>query len=443
MRRITANMVSDTTITITRAFPNKKSSYIGRIVLTDREGNISVINDAAVFYEGSCVFIIPYSYTTDSEGNLPATVELEIKSAHADWYGVGDYELIMPYNPDWNGDGRVDSSGGGTGTGGDVVFPSNYPLPTTQLNTLTPQKNAITNEQLRLQPVEVLVTNPPSSTGGLTNDELRDSPVDVRINNQITDYATNTTLVSILDKLQTTLNAAVSGTVALDAPTLAALESVTAAVSGTVSISNLPENQQISGTVSLDAVTLAALENISVSVANFPTIQQISGTVGLDANSLTALEQITATISNTLNVTGSVSVNNLPTDYPLPESQVTSLSQRDLLLSNDSVRQTLRASLPHSVNLTGPMTNTVLVSVPNGQRLRLLRNAGHVDPEAAPDVFPIITIKIGATTIYNDKLEAGLPWSETVCLEGADGEDLTISVSTLTTVYLNMRYELF
>lgn len=59
---------------------------------------------------------------------------------------------------------------------------------------------------------------------------------------------------------------AITGTVALDAGSLAALESV--------SIANLPATQPVSGTVALDAGSLAALE--TVSVGNFPATQPIS-----------------------------------------------------------------------------------------------------------------------------------------------------------------------
>lgn len=116
---------------------------------------------------------------------------------------------------------------------------------------------------------------------------------------------------------------------------------------------------------------------------------------------------------------------------------------RFLSLENDSVRQTLRISTPRSVAVSGVVSDSVVISVPGGSCLRLLRNAGHVDPALEEGAYPLVTMKIGATTVYQDKLEAGLPWSETVCFEGADGEDLTISVDQAATLYLNLRYELF
>jgi hypothetical protein len=110
---------------------------------------------------------------------------------------------------------------------------------------------------------------------------------------------------------------------------------------------------------------------------------------------------------------------------------------------DDSVRQTLRILTPLSQVVGGPQTDLVLIPIAAGSRLRLLRNAGHCDPALDLDVYPTVTLKIGATTIWRDKLEAGLPWSETVCFEGSDGEDLTVSVDATASIYLNLRYEVF
>lgn len=99
----------------------------------------------------------------------------------------------------------------------------------------------------------------------------------------------------------------VAGTVSLDAPTLAALENITASVSGTVAVSNLPATQTVAGTVALDAPTLAALENISasvsgaVAVSNFPETQAVSGAVS---------------------VSGSVSVSNFPATAGLTDAEL-------------------------------------------------------------------------------------------------------------------------
>jgi hypothetical protein len=97
----------------------------------------------------------------------------------------------------------------------------------------------------------------------------------------------------------------IAGSVALDGPTLAALETIT--VGGTVAVSNFPATQPISG---------------SVSVSNFPATQPVSGTVS---------------------ISGSVAVTGPLTDAQLRASAV----------------PVSLASVPsHAV--TGPLTNTEL-----------------------------------------------------------------------------------
>lgn len=156
--------------------------------------------------------------------------------------------------------------------------------------------------------------------------------------------------------------------------------------------------------------------------------------------------------------TGGTGTVVFPNDYPLPSSQVVQLTpQKDALTEGqlrsepldvrtlsllvDSVRQTLTPSLPATFNLLGPVVSHVAIPANSSQRIRLIRNAGHVDPEG--DAFPIVTIKLGDTIIYCDKLEPGLPWSETVCFEGGLGDDLTVTLSANINVYFNFRYEYF
>ena len=265
--------------------------------------------------------------------------------------------------------------------------------------------------------------------------------------------------------------------VALDAATLAALETVNAAITNWPVDYPLPAAQvaaltppsdtltdvelratpvpvsgaftitdpvTVEGEVALTAATLAALETINA---------VCSGTVALDAGTLAALESITATVSN------------WPIEYPLPAAQVTTLTPqtdgltdvelraapigvsatdfdiRELTVDTDSVRQTLRVLTPLSVAVTGVVADQMLVSIGAGDRIRLLRNAGHCDPALAAETYPLVTLKIGSLVVWRDKLEPGLPWSETVCFEGAVGEDLTISVDQVATIYLNIRYE--
>lgn len=82
-----------------------------------------------------------------------------------------------------------------------------------------------------------------TQTDALTNAQLRATPV------AVDDDATQTALAGILTELGTKLDA--GGTVALDAATLAALESVTATVTGSVSVSNFPASQKVDGTVAV------------------------------------------------------------------------------------------------------------------------------------------------------------------------------------------------
>lgn len=106
-------------------------------------------------------------------------------------------------------------------------FPADYPLPASQVTTLTPQTNALTDVQLRATAVPV---------------------------SGIFFQATQP----------------VSGTIALDAASLAALE--------TISVANFPATQPVSGTVDLSASSLAALETIQV--GNFPAVQPVSDNGG-------------------------------------------------------------------------------------------------------------------------------------------------------------------
>jgi hypothetical protein len=70
---------------------------------------------------------------------------------------------------------------------------------------------------------------------------------------------------------------------------------VNATVSGSVSVNNFPTTQAVSGTVALDSATLAALETINV--GNFPATQVVSGTV-----------EITNDVGNPIPVSGTVTV---------------------------------------------------------------------------------------------------------------------------------------
>lgn len=74
--------------------------------------------------------------------------------------------------------------------------------------------------------------------------------------NPETGLAKESTLTALLAELGQKLEP--GGTVALDAATLAALETISAVVSGTVAVSNLPATQPVSGTVTVANPTPAA-----------------------------------------------------------------------------------------------------------------------------------------------------------------------------------------
>lgn len=101
-----------------------------------------------------------------------------------------------------------------------------------------------------------------------------------------TGAATETTAAALLAAAQATQAAAetlagrtintgsVSGTVALDDPTLAALENISAAVSGTMAVSNFPATQAVSGTVAVSG-------SVPVTGTFWQTTQPISGSVSV------------------------------------------------------------------------------------------------------------------------------------------------------------------
>jgi hypothetical protein len=91
------------------------------------------------------------------------------------------------------------------------------------------------------------------------------------------------------------VNAAVTGTVELGATSLAALETVTATVSGTVELGSTTlaalenVNAAVTGTVELGATSLAALETVNAAV---------TGTIELGATSLAALESVNSSVTS-------------------------------------------------------------------------------------------------------------------------------------------------
>lgn len=130
------------------------------------------------------------------------------------------------------------------------------------------------------------------------------------------DAAAAVLLTAIRDAVQGTLDVnVVSGgggpsTVALDGPTLAALESINAAVTGTVE---------------LGPIALAALEAITATISNFPVDYP-------DAAAALLLTTISDALAGTLTVEGTVDVGNWPAEFPdgHPDPQTDALTDAEL-----------------------------------------------------------------------------------------------------------------
>ncbi len=160
---------------------------------------------------------------------------------------------------------------------------------------------------------------------------------------QETGLAKDATLATILTELGQKLES--GGTVDLAPATVDLLRSVTAAVSGTVSVGNLPATYPDQHAQPLTDTQLRAAD-VGVTVSN-PTANPETGLakeatlqslllelaekleagqeVALNAATLAALEQITATISN------------FPAEYPLPAAQVQTDALTDTQLRASAV----------------------------------------------------------------------------------------------------------
>lgn len=125
----------------------------------------------------------------------------------------------------------------------------------------------------------------------------------------------------------------------------------------------------VDGEVSLSPATLAALETINAVV---------SGTVALDGPTLAALETI--------------SVGNLPSTYPLPTGQVTTLTPQTNALTDTELRST-PVPVSGTVTVNEPVTVDGTVSIGNL-------------PADYPDAA-VLTVLGSVLTELGQKLEAG------------------------------------
>lgn len=192
----------------------------------------------------------------------------------------------------------------------------------------------LTDTQLRAAPVPVTGT---VSTTGLTDAELRATPVDV----------------SVVGTVTVSEPVTVDGTIALDAPTLAALENISAIITSlpavaldAATLAALETiNAVVSGTVELGATTLAALETIQANCTQVGT-----WTVDLSVATLAALETINAVQSGAW----TVAVNNFPAVQPVSDNGGSLTVDGTVAVS----------SVGGTVAVTGPLTDTQLRATP-------------------------------------------------------------------------------
>jgi hypothetical protein len=148
----------------------------------------------------------------------------------------------------------------------------------------------------------------------------------------------------------------VDGTVALDGPTLAALETITALQGTSPWVS------------SLDAATLAALETISVAnmipavetgLATEATLALLKTRADLLATE-TKLEAVRALLAGTLTVAGTVTANLGTIDGAATEATLAALKARADLLATEAKLEAVRALLAGTLTVTGPLTDAQL-----------------------------------------------------------------------------------
>ncbi|PTL55748.1 hypothetical protein [Paraconexibacter algicola] len=236
------------------------------------------------------------------------------------------------------------------------------------------------------------------STGGLTDGQLRAAPVPVATGAVALDAATLAALESI--------QAAVAGTVALDATTLAALEQIT-----------------VSGEVALTSGTLAALESVTAAV---------TGTVDLGAGTLAALESVTATIAGSVAVTGPL------TDAQLRASAVP-VSAAALPLPAGAATEATLAGRYAGGKLAAVATvtasgDTTIVTPAAGKAIRLYWITAINDPDEATS--PLIRVSLGSSEVYR-----GYAISHWEVFTGATNAPLTVNLSGAASVAVTAHYQ--
>lgn len=235
-----------------------------------------------------------------------------------------------------------------------------------------------------------------------------------------------------------------------DGQALAALLDLIAAVGGTVTVD---------GTVELGPTALASLaallgavDDIEASLtALLAVVAQLEvNTTGLASQATQAsilaavdtLEDLVAALGAALGpLATQATLAALAADVADGIGVTGPITNEEFRASPPLVREV--AVTPYAESVTGPVTDEILVAVAPGTRMRLRKFQLHADPALAEGTFPVVTLKLGAVVVFSDKFEPGLPYAEGIPIEGADGADLTVSVSLAATVFVNVRYELF
>jgi len=300
-----------------------------------------------------------------------------------------------------------------------------------------------TSGGVKLAAPVVLVNQAGEAVEFLTDTELRATPLSVTVTNPsggITGYATEATLQVIAAKPNA------PSVVGLDAPTLAALETITANTGGLTDTQLRASALPISGTVTANTGLVQPLTDtqlratsLNVTVSNQPSTQTINGQVSLDSATLAALENVNATTggltntelrANALPVSGTVELGNTAinalnavrdatdgmafsvlTDEQLRQTplNVESATLNDVLTSINSLNDTMlyfvTAMLDKMPLLTSQdramveVLNTITANIGSNQTLTTVTNVSNLNNFAGGNTA-LIPYQIGASYIY-------------------------------------------
>lgn len=282
--------------------------------------------------------------------------------------------------------------------------------------------------------------------------------------------ATEVTQLQIRDYLDTvelklqSIRDRLDGGLALDTATLAALETINAIVSGSVSVSNmipavetglatettlasraseakleavralLAATLQVAGTIALDTTTLAALETISV--GNFPASQPVTGPL-TDTQLRAAVVPVSGPVTDAQLRAASVGVTVAnPTANP-----ETGLAKDTNLLS-------LLAEFRNKYDVVQTATDTYVTS---GDHDLIIPAAGqairsvwlYAQAKGALDTGTVlVTFTLGPNS-YTFELTGSQPFAHGAVWEGAADQKLVVNTSSTAAVIVNADYRSF